>query len=198
MNRSLASTIRKPSVTAYEGLCGPRAKDVAFEGYGQSAASVGGDLEKKFYGKYLQRKNGAVGGSGGSFWWQIRRFRSAEKKAQDKGRWSQSAHPPVTPARNAGRAKGLRDFPSPPTWVVGFEDFQIQGGRWDKKSSVPKRLRCVGLRSRFFPSESSNLASLYQRKGLREIAARGVLNKLITRPFCPGYSPQIGVLCVAE
>ena len=51
------------------------------------------------------------------------------KKVQDKGRWSQSAHPPVTPARNAGRAKGLRDFPSPPTWVVGFEDFQIQGGR---------------------------------------------------------------------
>lgn len=46
-----------------------------------------------------------------------------------EGRWSQSAHLPVTTARNAGRVKGLRDFPSPPAWVVGFEDFQIQGGR---------------------------------------------------------------------
>ena len=31
--------------------------------------------------------------------------------------------------RNAGRVKGLRDFLSPPASVVGFEDFQIQGGR---------------------------------------------------------------------
>ena len=35
------------------------------------------------------------------------------KKAQDKGRWSQSAHLPVTTARNAGRVKGLRDFSFP-------------------------------------------------------------------------------------
>ena len=147
---------------------------------------------------YLQREKVVTRRHRMQSYGQIRLFRPAEKKAQDKGRWSQSAHLPATTARNAGRAKGLRDFPSPPTWVVGFEDFQIQGGRWGKKSSVPKRLRCVGLRSRFFPSKSSNLASLYQRKGLREIAARGVLNKLITRPFCPGYSPQDRVLCVAE
>ena len=51
------------------------------------------------------------------------------KKVLDKGRWSQSAHLPVTTARNAGRVNGLRDFPSPPAWVVGFEDFQIRGGR---------------------------------------------------------------------
>lgn len=95
-------------------------------------------------------------------------FRPAEKKAQDKGRWSQSAHPPVTPARNAGRAKGLRDFPSPPTWVVGFEDFQIQGGRWDKKSSVPKRLRCVGLETIFFPLKAQTLRRYIKEKGRKK------------------------------
>ena len=51
------------------------------------------------------------------------------KKVLDKGRWSQSAHRPVTTARNAGRVKGLRDSSSLPAWVVGFEDFQIRGGR---------------------------------------------------------------------
>jgi hypothetical protein len=51
------------------------------------------------------------------------------KKVLDKGRWSQSAHLPVTTARNAGRVKGLRDFSSLLAWVVDFEDFQNQGGR---------------------------------------------------------------------
>lgn len=45
---------------------------------------------------------------------QIRLFRPAEKKAQDKGRWAQSADLPVTTARNAGRVKGLRDSSSLP------------------------------------------------------------------------------------
>ena len=78
---------------------------------------------------YLQRKNSlgsgtraaGFGGKSGDF--------GRPKKVLDKGRWSQSAHLPVTTTRNAGRVKGLRDFPSPPAWVVGVKDFQIRGGR---------------------------------------------------------------------
>ena len=50
------------------------------------------------------------------------------KKILDKGRWSQSAHLPVTTARNAGRVNDLRDLSSLLAWVVDFEDFQNQGG----------------------------------------------------------------------
>lgn len=48
------------------------------------------------------------------------------------------------------------------------------------------------------PPFLEELALLYQRKGRSEIAVRVVLNFLITRQFVPGYSLQVGVLCVAE
>lgn len=148
LNKSLASRSRKPSVAACERLCGLRAKDVASEDTGETAAGrcspCGQRSARKFYGKYLQRKNDVVNRSEGSLAGKIQQFGPAEK-ILDKGRWSQSAHLPVTAARNAGRVKGLRDSSSLLARVVGFEDFQIQGGRWDKKSSVPKRLRSVGL-----------------------------------------------------
>ena len=77
---------------------------------------------------YLQRKKRMGGGTAAAVLWVKSGSFGRPKKVQDKGRWSQSARLPVTTARNADRVKGLRDFPSPPAWVVGFRDFQNQGG----------------------------------------------------------------------
>lgn len=85
MSRSLVDGIRKPSVSACEGLCGPRAKDVASEDTREAVgkvqpvwAEIGG---VNFAGISPEEK-GTVGGSGGSFWGQIWRFRPAEKSTR--------------------------------------------------------------------------------------------------------------------
>ena len=132
MSKSLAAGTRKPSVATCERLCAPKVKDVASADAKETAgrvrpvwAEVGEDVLQG----YLQRENSMGSGTTAA----VLRGKTGNfgqpKKVLDKGRWSQSAHLPVTTARNAGRVKGLRDFPSPPAWVVGFEDFQIQGGR---------------------------------------------------------------------
>ena len=122
----------RANIAACEGLCRALAEGAASGSTKEAAGrvrSVWVEAGEVVLQGYLQRKNSLGSGTTAA----VLRGKSGglgqPKKVQDKGRWSQSAHLPVTTARNAGRVKGLRDFPSPPAQVVGFEDFQIQGGR---------------------------------------------------------------------
>ena len=88
MSKSLAARIRKPSVSAYERLCAPRAKDVASADAKETAgrvrpvwAEVGEDVLRG----YLQKENrlgdrirGGFEGKSGDF--------GLPKKVLDKGR----------------------------------------------------------------------------------------------------------------
>ena len=116
---------------------------------------------------------------------------ASRKKVQDKGRWSlATTSRPQSPAVRGfvglwyrRRFSGLRSFSA----VVG-----LRGATVPSSSGVFHR-RCE-MRGFF----RVNFASLYQRKGRRESAVQAVLKFLITRTFAPGYSPQVGVLCVAD
>ena len=85
MNKSLAAGIRKPSVAAYERLCGPRAKDMVYPNVGKTADSVQpvwAEVDEDVSREYLQRKNSMGDRISDSFEAQIRQFRPAEKSTR--------------------------------------------------------------------------------------------------------------------
>ena len=120
------------NVAACEELCEALVEGAASGDVEEAAGHVQpvwAEVGENVWRGYLQRKNSVGSGTRAAVLWVKSDDFGQPKKVLDKGRWSQSAHLPVTTARNAGRVKGLQDFPSPPAWVVGSRDFQNQGGR---------------------------------------------------------------------
>ena len=124
--RCWSSGANSASVAACEGLCENLMEGAASGDAGETAGRVRpvwAEAGEVVLRGYPQRKNSMGNGTAAAVLWVKSGSFGRPKKVQDKGRWSQSTHLPVTTARNAGRVKGLRDFLSPPAWVVGFEDF---------------------------------------------------------------------------
>ena len=66
MSKSLAARIRKPSVSAYERLCAPRAKDVASADAKDTSGHVrpvGAEVGEDVLRGYLQRENSMGSGT---------------------------------------------------------------------------------------------------------------------------------------
>ena len=193
MSKNLAVRIRKPSIAACKGPCGVLVEGAASGDAGETAGRVWpvwAEAGEVVLRGYLQRKNSTGNGTSTTVLWVKSGDFGRPKKVLDKGRWSlATTSRPQSPA--------VRGFPG--LWYrhrfSRFSKF-----RWSVGQKIQRFQELAPCRSgtNTFPSESSNLASLYQRKEPGEIAARGVLNKLITRWFSPGYSPQDRVLCVAE
>ena len=146
--------------------------------------------ERVFQG-YLQRENSMGSGTRAAVLWVKSDSFGQPKKVQDKGRWSlATTSRPQSPAVRGFPGLGYRRR------LSRFRSFSavvdLQGATVPSNSGVFHR-RCE-LRGFF----GVDFASLYQRKGTEERAVQAVLNKLIIPPFDPGYSPQVGVLCVAE
>ena len=182
-----------PIVAACEGLCEALAEGAAYGALRKQWAvySLCAEVDEVVLQVYLQRKNSigsgtraaGFGGKSGDF--------GRPKKVLDKGRWSlATTSRPQSPA--------VRGFPG--FWYRRrFSRFrlfravvELQGATVPSSSSVFHR------RSEAGAFLGVNLASLYQRKEPGKRAAQGVLNFLITRRLCPGYSLQDRVLCVAE
>lgn len=146
---------------------------------------------------YLQRKNSLGSGTTATVFGGNPTISACRKKYKIKG----GGRKAPTSGHNGpqrGPCQRLAGFPLSTGLGGRFQEFSKS--RWSVEQKI-QRSQAVSLcraGDNIFPSESSNLASLYQRKGPKEIAAQGVLNKLITLRFCPGYSPQVRVLCVSE
>ena len=106
--------------------------------------------------------------------------------------------PPGHNGPQCGPCQRLAGFPLSTSLCGRFQGFS--NSRWSVGQEIQRFQMVAPSRAgaEICPSENTNIASLYQRKEPGEIAARAVLNFLITRRFCPDYSLRIRVLCVAD
>ena len=88
MSKSLAARIRKPSVSAYERLCAPRAKNVASADAKDTSGHVrpvGAEVGENVWRGYLQRKNSVGSGTRAAVLWVKSDDFGQPKKVLDKG-----------------------------------------------------------------------------------------------------------------
>ena len=91
MSKSLAARIRKPSVSAYERLCAPRAKNVASADAKDTSGHVrpvGAEVGEDVLRGYLQRENSMGSGTTAAVLRGKTGGFGQPKKVLDKGRWS--------------------------------------------------------------------------------------------------------------